>query len=69
MGRKGGENLVGFFSDRSTAAYRRADEAVQAGNPTTEQRERNERAAKVAGTNSVGSDARAAKEGRLLPRK
>ena len=68
-GREGGEHLVGFFSDRSTAAYRRAAEAVQAGNPTTEQREMNERAAKVAGTNSVGSDARAAKEGRLLPRK
>ena len=46
-GREGGENLVGFFSDRSTAAYRRAAEAVQAGNPTTEQREMNERAALV----------------------
>ena len=60
---------MGFFSDRSTAAYRRAAEAVQAGNPTAEQRAMNERAAKVAGRNNIGSDARAAKEGKLLPRK
>ncbi len=45
---------VGLFADRSADAYRRAAEAVQAGNPTTEQRAMNERAAK---------------EGRLLPRK
>lgn len=60
---------VGLFADRSAAAYRRAAEAVQAGNPTAEQRAMNESAAKVAGRNNIGSDARAAKEGRLLPRK
>ena len=54
---------MGFFEDRSKTAYDRAAEAVQSGDPTTEQREMNDRRAKVSG--EWGSKARAAREGKL----
>ena len=52
-----------FFEDRSADAYRRAAEAVQRGNATSQQREMNDRAAKQAGR--MGNDARAAQKGEL----
>ena len=52
-----------FFEDRSKTAYDRAAEAVQSGDPKPEQRELNNRRAKVAG--EWGSKARAAKDGTL----
>ena len=61
------KTLMSFFEDRSAAAYRRAAEAVQQGNATREQRDMNDRAARQAGR--LGDDARAAQEGRLLPKK
>lgn len=54
---------MGFFEDRSKTAYDRAAEAVQSGDPKPEQRELNNRRAKVAG--EWGSKARAAKDGTL----
>jgi hypothetical protein len=58
---------LGFFEDRSAAAYRRAAEAVQRGDAKRGQRDMNDRAARQAGR--LGDDARAAQEGRLLPKK
>lgn len=49
--------------DTSKEAYDNADEAVNRGNPTPEQRRLNERRAKVAG--SWGEKARAAQRGEL----
>ena len=55
---------MGFFwGDTSKEAYDNADEAVNRGNPTPQQRRLNERRAKVAG--SWGEKARAAQRGEL----
>lgn len=53
---------MGFFSDRSDAAYGRAADAVRRGNPTREEREMNDRAAKQSGR--MGQRARDAQKGR-----
>ena len=52
-----------FCEERSADADRRAAEAVQRGNATSQQREMNDRAAKQAGR--MGNDARAAQKGEL----
>ena len=54
---------MSFFEDRSEAAYRRAAEAVQRGDATPQQREMNNRAARLMGR--MGSEARAAQKGEL----
>jgi len=54
---------MSFFEDRSEAAYRRAAEAVQRGNATREEREMNNRAARLVGR--MGNEARAAQKGEL----
>ena len=53
---------MSFFENRNDDDYARAANAVRGGNPTREQRELNDRAAKQAGT--LGNRARAAKEGK-----
>lgn len=58
---------LGFFRGPLAAAYRRAAEAVQRGDAKRGQRDMNDRAARQAGR--LGDDARAAQEGRLLPKK
>lgn len=47
---------MGLFGDRSDDAYRKAADAVRAGTATSEQRQMNEKAAKLSGP--MGSRAR-----------
>ncbi len=53
---------MGFFDNRNDEDYRRAANAVRSGSANKEQRELNDRAARLTG--SLGNNARAAREGR-----